>query len=299
MNQKILYIFICVVILFVACNDDDKLTPTETPEFGYFVPQGEHDYDQAIVEWNKKCNTFILYKYNLKELYWQVNAWQESQKQPENAAYPYSAGLVAEVADEEYVGLQLELIENSFLSFYRDTMLKRCIPLKLLLCSKMDWRDARGAMKLYNVYSGYDYLAFNWGSAEIVSMTTDQKKVFKVEANKLFLERLLDKKKIVVPSDFYVGSNYTDRITTTNMYSRGFLSRATKQEDDVNYYIEAIISTSYEDLNSEYNNVDSYKGVLNPIKDVNGLIRKKYDILVNYFKDEYGIDLQKIGDSVI
>ena len=114
------------------------------------------------------------------------------------SAYPYSAGLVAEVADEEYVGLQLELIENSFLSFYRDTMLKRCIPLKLLLCSKMDWRDARGAMKLYNVYSGYDYLAFNWGSAEIVSMTTDQKKVFKVEANKLFLERLLDKKKIVV-----------------------------------------------------------------------------------------------------
>ena len=83
------------------------------------------------------------------------------------------------------------------------------------------------------------------------------------------------------------------------MYSRGFLSRATKQEDDVNYYIEAIISTSYEDLNSEYNNVDSYKGVLNPIKDVNGLIRKKYDILVNYFKGEYGIDLQKIGDSVI
>ena len=116
----------------------------------------------------------------------------------------------------------------------------------------------------------------------------------------LKLSSLLDdKKKIVVPSDFYVGSNYTDRITTTNMYSRGFLSRATKQEDDVNYYIEAIISTSYEDLNSEYNNVDSYKGVLNPIKDVNGLIRKKYDILVNYFKGEYGIDLQKIGDSVI
>ena len=38
-------------------------------------------------------------------------------------------------------------------------------------------------------------------------------------------------------------------------------------------------------------------GILNPVKDVNGLIRKKYEILVNSFKENYGIDLQAIGDA--
>ena len=41
--------------LAVACSDDDQLTPTETPEFGYFVPQGgEHDYDDRIVDWERE-----------------------------------------------------------------------------------------------------------------------------------------------------------------------------------------------------------------------------------------------------
>ena len=34
-------------------------------------------------------------------------------------------------------------------------------------------------------------------------------------------------------------------------------------------------------------------------KDVNGYIRKKYDSLVNKFKNAYGIDLQAIGNATL
>ena len=45
--MKLYYLFILVGCL-LACNDEDSLTPTETPEFGYSVPQGNHDYDDRI-----------------------------------------------------------------------------------------------------------------------------------------------------------------------------------------------------------------------------------------------------------
>ena len=51
--MKLYYLFILVGCL-LACNDEDSLTPTETPEFGYSVPQGNHENDNRIVDWNKR-----------------------------------------------------------------------------------------------------------------------------------------------------------------------------------------------------------------------------------------------------
>lgn len=296
--MKIQLFLLFVFVMFCFACEDETLSPTERPEFGYSVPQGDHDYDERIVDWKNRCNVFILYKFDLKELYWGVNNWGESVENPEGSMYPYTAGLLGETADENYVGQQLTLIENSFLNFYPDTTLRRCLPLKLLLCKRLDWRSYKGELTFYPVYSGYDYLAFNWGNENVLTMTDEDVKNFKNKANITFLERLIEKQKIVIPADFYEGSNYTDKITSANMYSRGFLNAATKLEDDAQYYIEAIVTTSYEDLIAETTTGDySYKGILNPQKDVNGFILKKYNVLVQHMKEAYGIDLQAIGNA--
>ena len=71
-------IFLLLLVIFaVACHEEETLTPTETPEFGYSVPQGNHDYDDKIVDWKERFNTFTLYKFELKELYWEVVKWIE------------------------------------------------------------------------------------------------------------------------------------------------------------------------------------------------------------------------------
>ncbi len=294
--------FICLFMLagcLLACNDENTLTPTETPEFGYSVPQGDHDYDDRIVEWNERCNTFILYDFDLKELYWQVNGWTESKPTP-NSPYPYSVGLLGAMADEVYVGEQLEMLETLFLNFYPDTTLRRCLPLKLLLCSRLTWRSQSGDTTVYNVYSGYDYLAFNWGNKDVLSLTNAEKNTFKYDVNNAFLTRLLDNGKIVEDADFYEGMNYEDKVTESNMYERGFIKSGTKQEDDVEIYIQAIIQTPYEELIAEPEDGDtSFTGILHPKKDVNQYISKKYNILVSKFKENYGIDLQAIGNFVV
>lgn len=84
------------------------------------------------------------------------------------------------------------------------------------------------------------------------------------------------------------------------MYARGFIASGTKAEDDWETYVKVIISTPYEKLIAETGDKDyTNKGILNPIKDKNGLIQKKYDIVVNHWKSEYNIDLQAIGNATI
>lgn len=299
MKQKILYILICFSAWMVSCDKEDTLSPTETPENGYSVPQGTHDYDQRIVDWKERCNTFILYKFRPKDMYWTVTGWLGSEEDSRNPLYPYTTGHVSEIADENYVGQQLDLLESVFLNLYPDTMLARCLPLKLLLCSELNKRTTTGSTTFANTFDGYDCLAFNWGNENVLAMTQAQKITFKNEVNVLFLKRILANAKIVENAEFYEEISYTPAITNQTMYARGFVNRLTKVENDVEYYVEAIVSNTYEDLTAEYPATNyTNKGILNPVKDVNGLIRKRYDILIKHMKDAYGIDLQAIGNAL-
>ena len=116
----------------------------------------------------------------------------------------------------------------------------------------------------------------------------------------MLLTRLLDKGKIIEDADFYENANYEKTVTNKDMYGRGFIKAGTKEDNDIENFIQAIIQNSYEDLLAEQKDGDtSYKGILSAKKDVNGYIRKKYDSLVNKFKNAYGIDLQAIGNATL
>ena len=285
----------------VSCSKEDALSPTKEPEFGYHVPQGDHDYDIRIVDWKERCNVFILYDFDLKELYWQVTSWNEFVLE-EGETESYTNGLVGENADENYVGQQLALVEEMFLNFYPDTLLRRCLPLKLLLCGKLSWRAGSELEDFYNVYNGYDYLAFNWGNESVLAMTNEQKNTFKKDVQLAFFNRLYENGKIVPLPEFSDGMDYHTRPTTQNMYERGLLGTDFDEllEDDYMDYVEAIVSTPYDVLTAEPESGDvTFKGILHEKKDVNGHILRKYTILINQFKDYYNIDLQAIGNATL
>ena len=145
---------------------------------------------------------------------------------------------------------------------------------------------------LVNFYSGYDYFGVNWGNALVKVMTEEQKNTFKIDANNVFLKRLLDKKQISSSNEFIGISDYSQKITEDNMYSLGFVEQSTQTpNDDWRAYIKLIISTPYSMLVGE-------GGVLTDDVDVSTKIRQKYLIVIDFFKTEYNIDLQVIGDDV-
>ena len=78
MKKIMLYIGLSVFIYGMIACDDDNLIPTTRPEFGYSVPQGEHDYDDRIVDW--KIDVIFLFYMNTdaRDIYWSVSGWNEA-----------------------------------------------------------------------------------------------------------------------------------------------------------------------------------------------------------------------------
>lgn len=290
-------IFACSML---ACNDEKDLDPTEELEYGFHVPQGKHDYDTRIVDWKDRCNFFILYEFSPRDIYWSVTGWREAKENMNTASsYPWVAGIKATMADQYYVGKQLDLLESHFLRFYPDTMLYRCMPIKVLLCSELNEINTQGVVTFAPFLNGYDYVAVNWGTENILNMTVADRNTFRIKANEVFLTRLKDNEKTLQTDDFYKETNYTDNVTKADMYERGFLTASKSQKTDWMLYVNAIISMTYEELIMETSAGDtSNKGILNrECKDKKGLINKKYNIIVEHYKTNYGVDLQAIGNA--
>ena len=116
---------------FMACDRESALTPSG-PENVYgdpTLPQGNHDYDNTIMDWFKKYNTLFLYKYVPHDLYYGGNSYLGGTYDPvkDTTAAGTNAqnytGYFDVPADEDYVGFQLKLLNDTWLKFYSDEFL--------------------------------------------------------------------------------------------------------------------------------------------------------------------------------
>lgn len=302
MKKELLYILMSSIFALIlsGCYEEGDLTPTERPEFGYSVPQGNHDYDDIIVDWKKRYNSFFLYQFVPRDLYWTVTGWTEATQNPEGSSPAWNPGSSYEVADENYVGEQLALLEETFLQYYPDTLLNRCLPLKVLLCGELYNVLNNGNHNVIPALNGYDYIAVNWGSENITTMTNATWNTFKQEINTIFINRILGNGKLeYVKGSFWGVSDYDTNVAMgiANYYARGFLTQNKTMNTDWNNFLKILLTVPYETLITESPATNTSRtGILHPTKDVNGLIRKKYDILIDFFAG-YGIDIQAIGNS--
>ncbi len=295
MRYRLIFALLSVAFL-AGCYDEDPIVPTSKPEFKYTLPQGAHDYDRDIVEWFDKCGFYILYKFEPQDVYFNGTTWDEAIVNPDNT---HSGNITVMPADEAYVGQQLALVEEMFFQFYADSTLQRCMPMKLLLCSSV--KNSPASSKQLNVYSGFDNLTVNWGCQEVESLSEAAKTSFKNDLNTAFLERLLERGMIGISDEFTKISVYGTRVPESRMFEQGFLSEGeVKPEYDWRDYIAAVVQHSYDYLTAEPDKNEkepTMKGILHPNKDTKGLIRRKYDVLIDYFEKEYNIDLQTIGNK--
>ena len=176
------------------------------------------------------------------------------------------------------------------------------MPIKLLLCSKLtEGFNYKVYPKIFR--SGFDFLAVSYGSEEFETLTPHQIDLLKDTINLSFLTRLKENKKIAMSEDFLAVSTYKEKpVRDTVMYSYGYLSTSSgEQSRDTDWkdFIKAIVKNPYEYLTAEPKDKDyrTFQGILHEKKDKNKKIRQKYDILIRYFKEAYGVDLQAIGNS--
>lgn len=285
--KNIILILLALVTFFACEKEESEIFPTKEAEKGFFVPQGDNDFDDRIVEYKNKYNSYFLYQFDTVDINWGVISYFLYTSDLHGIGYGF------EYADKNYINDQLDFIESKFLSHYDEKFLKDNLPIKMLLVGSFKSYFYSNPQSDVYAASGFDHIVINYASEDITNLSADDKNNFKNELNFVFLDRLISEKKIERSVNFMSITNYTNpAINGSNCYEFGLLkAENVNAENDWTDYVRAIISTPYDVLIAE-------GGILNPSVDIKGLIRKKYDIITSYFIDEYNVNLQKIGNDV-
>lgn len=103
----------------------------------------------------------------------------------------------------------------------------------------------------------------------------------------------------------YMSQNFAT--ATTNAANNSSLYCVVNRDIDWSSYVTMILNNSYAELTAQpdawpaakpYYKLPSYKGIMSStVMGVNAKIRKKYDIVIDYYKRETGINIQDFGDG--
>ena len=321
-----LSIIIGILLVCAGFYKEDDIHVAEGLEVSYTLPQGDHAYDTTIMNWYEKYGFYTLYIFEDKDIYWANTNWDERVE-----GWSGGGNLQGHPADPDYVGELLNVIEQGFIDVYPDSLVAHYMPLKLLLCSDLwdvlsastyDWTTGEyiellDSTKLW-ARKGWDYIAVNGGSEAMRPTTVEDKLDLQAEINTIFLQRLYGNGVLEIPEEFETVSDYSTygyymATTVPNIFELGFVMD--NPLGSFNSGLETMVSVDFEAylpllarslawLESEPGNalyiynIQYYatlvlKGVLHPKRDVNGLIRQKYEILMNMLAEK-GIDVQQL-----
>jgi hypothetical protein len=103
-------------------------------------------------------------------------------------------------------------------------------------------------------------------------------------------------------TEFSSTTNYNTAVTSQALaYGGGILYtyyNGPTAVRDWSLYMQALVSCSETRLNKSTVNTDAtFNGILNVTKDANGVIRKRYNMVRNYYINNYNVDLQAIGNA--
>ncbi|PZP40809.1 MAG: hypothetical protein DI598_19020, partial [Pseudopedobacter saltans] len=113
-NKIIVFIIAATAIVIISCRKEQQLTPSDIDEYGYHLPQGNHNFDKRIVAYFERWKTYLLYDFSNMDAQWNV-----TYNDPYYTLVP---------ADTNYVDRQLDLLDSTFFRYYDDSVLLKYLP---------------------------------------------------------------------------------------------------------------------------------------------------------------------------
>ena len=203
--KQLIYILTLALMsssLTTGCRKEAKLTPTTKPEDIYgdpTLPQGNHPYDAEILQLFKNYHTLFLYKYQPKDIFYNIT-------EDMRGTYDTATDMITKPgwfdvpADQQYVGMQLDMLKEIWLNFYPDSLLRKGMPQRVYLLdsfyySFLPWpytahgkpADFISPDYVGDGYLGGDHIIVTWGGARITGITQAEKYMLKGRLNTSFL----------------------------------------------------------------------------------------------------------------
>lgn len=314
-------VFAILLILHVcgACTDEDNKLGAEIPlSPPYELPEpGESEAGDRVIDFFYNYTTFLLYDYTQADFAWET----------------VSTGMNYErvLGDPQYLGDMLDLLDDILLKFYPEEFKKESLPFKIFLADTIVIR-ARWPGQPHRYFKAI-YRETALGVAgmnkDLSMLDAATKRVYKDEINKAFITYLLNQGKLEIPEEFYAVSDYSTpggfnlpESDPKHPRNLGFLPTLDSETGDTPY-VNEWATNSYMMADGKNSDVRTFlhnmvaHGSDYPVYEEGyppygtsyldrftwnhyltfPLIKRKYDILQNFFLDRYNIDLAAIGNG--
>lgn len=260
----------------MACQKEAKLTPGDDYDSPYKLPQGNTVADDTIMSIHAKFGTYILYRFS------QADYAYDYSRMRQDSAFN---------ANPAYIDTALNFFRNQLMAYYPDSFLHKTMPLKVLLASRVTAVNSSGNIPI-GFASTASMFAIGWADSTLVRLTPQETRKLRGQLHHYYWERAYRTRSIEIPSAFVqLSPTEYGTLNLQNRYQFGVVAdvfgSALNMAEDFMSYIDMITCHSTAELEADY---------FRPDIDTKGLIRQKYNVIINYYKTEYGVDLQAIGD---
>jgi len=303
-----------IALLLASCADSDPISDTPIAiHADYELPQqgASAEANQRIVDLYNKYGSYFLYRFEVDEKGFSKDAtWVQ-----ETGSASQRYNVVMQLGDPSYVDEMMELLHETWLQFFPDDFLRKGgIPYRVFLCDlQYEWRQIGDwYQRIDHDYQFYGYSVTLAGlNAHLDSLTADDRVAYKRMILPAMWSYYTSNDILDVPNEFYELTDYnaeptlpaTSAAALDAYRKRGFIPM--NYDDTGNPEEFWVAETSWGmaktyDLLSYMRHLRDwpYERIEPLLNDKRyPLIKRKYEILLNFYKETYGIDLRKMGDT--
>lgn len=301
--KKIIYILIC--LWGISCSEDHKIGAPNEILPDYVLPQGDasDEANDRIQEMYDTYGAYVLYNYSSKDAFW-------TQTAAGGSAQTY----VVRLGEPQYVDEMLDYIHDIWLKFFPDEFLKKGgLPYRVFLADSIYWDRSAispGWFICYNQRINGNSVSIAGMNKDLPDMSAATKKARMNELLTTMWDYYIAQGLLSVPSEFYEGTDYEKAPVLPSSGAEAleaFRKRGFLPGSYYNGIPEEWYWGDYAWQQAKANDLKSFMFHLREKTDeevawfLNNpdyeLIQKKWRILIDYYKEEFGIDLRKMGNT--
>ena len=313
--------FVCLTAAFSmsSCSKDVPIGDPVTINAGYDLPQtGASDEDNArIMDIYEKWSSYVLYDVDSTDVYWKQIAGTASSG---GVVYRFVEG------DPQYVGDMLDYLDDIWWHYLSDEFLQSGgIPFRVYLVEEYyyyrDWGSSGVSPNYYmDYYMVDDNTIIISGMSQVASYDEDTKRTKKRALVSELFQSWISRGLLGTPEEFYTISDYTNEPDVEIVYDSETMTSAFPPEDIEELRTRGFIP-KYANPYSPYNELLTYSGqwtsgyfdpssndfdyyisqIFNATDETVAEFLKydavatKWNIILDYYKDNYDIDLRFIA----
>ncbi|SEW35221.1 hypothetical protein [Chitinophaga arvensicola] len=304
--KHILFIGCISSILLFSCKKDVSIGAPVPIEADYKLPQGNasQEANDKIQQLYNKYGSYFLYSFTQKDFIWVQSTGSSASKVD-----------TAVLGNPAYAGDMLNFLDDIWLKFLPDDFKKnQGIPYRVMMADTIkQYRPGFPPGREY-LYSDYKVtgkaIAFAGMNSSLRTMTGAQKTAKKNIFISAIWNYYVSAKILDVPASFYTLSNYAPTAAPTLPLSNADNKEAYRQRGFIPGFDPVYLTTNewyngaYSWQTAKTNDLNSFVANLTMRTDAQmepflkyPLIKQKFDLLVNYYKTKYNIDVRAIANA--